>query len=776
MFTMPHRFLRFEIRPVLALLVLCAGLPLLAAESIGLNTEQCRNPDLATASDIVSSTQISALRANVRPDAFAEIFGDVLIYNKDVRLRADSAQLSFTDNRIALNKNVSIMDTNLCIKGTRASGNFLVGQGSVEQAQFLQPQSNLRGSAAEIKLSGRQRFELSQGVVTRCPGDADFWQISSRSLVADQAQSTLTVKDMVLRIKHVPILYLPYLKIPVSTERQSGFLPIGLSQNSRNGVETHLKYYFNLRSDLDATVGVRHLHRRGQLFEAEARSLGANHQGQFNGAFLPEDRLEDLNPVAPSQNQDRYDRNVMSLSYDFKFAGLTTQINFSEASDLNFLRDFDSELAPHSGHLGGLRPANPQYGRILPALNQRISVQYERTHFKADLSYQGFQMLVPQLSQQVEKRPELDIQYNRSWGRLRGTTRLRLTESRLQDPNSDLFQGQRQVLDAQMTWPYENALGYIESTVGAKLRRYRATRETGVGPTFNNPFLHVIAGTRLTHQSTGKSTNRILEPKMSITLGHKDRDQPQFGIDTAWLEPNYRSRFSPYTAVGADSGVTGHTIALGFDHRWLNHSSGQQLGRVSVGQSYQATADHNVPESHRGHRTDFQAELTTPGAITGRIDLSYRHQQKAIASGFVSLSYRPAGSTLISLQHRYRTKERLFGQGAIAPESSVSQIALQAQIGKGFQIRGLWGRNNRASKEIESVLGVSYNGCCWSVDAAYRKSFDPKLIWKDGQYGVDAQTRTGIFFSFELKGLMQIGSDITRVFERSVPGFTATTR
>ena len=137
---------------------------------------------------------------------------------------------------------------------------------------------------------------------------------------------------------------------------------------------------------------------------------------------------------------------------------------------------------------------------------------------------------------------------------------------------------------------------------------------------------------------------------------------------------------------------------------------------------------------------------------------------------------RASGSTLISLQHRYRAATPLFGQDDIMPESSVSQIALQAPIGNGFQIRGLWGRNNRASKDIESLLGVSYNGCCWAVDAAYRKSFDPKLTWMDGQYQVDAQTRTGIFFSFKLKGLMQIGSDITRVFERSVPGFTATTR
>ena len=146
------------------------------------------------------------------PDTFAEIFGDVLIYNNDVRLQADSAQLSFVDNQITLNHNISIIDTNLCIKGTRASGNFLVGQGSVEQAQFIQPQSNLRGSAAEISLNGRQRFELSEGVVTRCPGDADFWRISSQALVADQAESALTVKNMVLRVKDVPSFVPPLSK------------------------------------------------------------------------------------------------------------------------------------------------------------------------------------------------------------------------------------------------------------------------------------------------------------------------------------------------------------------------------------------------------------------------------------------------------------------------------------------------------------------------------------------------------------------------------------
>ena len=178
---------------------------------------------------------------------------------------------------------------------------------------------------------------------------------------------------------------------------------------------------------------------------------------------------------------------------------------------------------------------------------------------------------------------------------------------------------------------------------------------------------------------------------MSFTLGRNDRNQPQFGIDTAWLEPNYPSLFNPYASVGADWGVADHTLALGIDHRWVKRSSGHQLGRISVGQSYQATADQPVRGDRRGHQTDFQAELTQGGAITGRIDLSYQHQFKTVTSGFLSLSYRASGSTLISLQHRYRAATPLFGQDDIMPESSVSQIALQAPIGNGFQIRGIMG-------------------------------------------------------------------------------------
>ena len=773
---MPHRFLRSAIRPLLVLLVLCTQGPLLAAAPIGLRAEQCHNPELQTLAGTDGSTQISARRANVRPDEFAEIFGDVLIYNRQVLLRADRARLSFTDNRLTLQDNVSIIEANLCINGAGASGNFLIGQGSVDQARFLQPQSNLRGSAREIRLSGRQRFELSEGVVTRCPGESDFWQISSRSLVADQDQSALTVKGMVLRVKQVPILYLPYLKIPVTTERQSGVLPIGLSQNSRNGVETHLEYYFNLRPNLDATVGLRHLSRRGQLIQTEVRSLGANHRGQLNLEFLPEDRINNLSPVAPSSHQDPFDRNIMSLFYDFKFAGITTHINFSKASDLNFLRDFGSELAPYSGHLGGLRPANPQYERILPALNQRIALKYGSAHLKADLSYQGFQMLVPQLGQQVEKRPELDIQYDRSWGPLRGTTQLRVTESRMQDPAPEIFQGQRQVLASQLTWPHVTALGYLESTIGAQLRRYRPKSTTQTSTSFSNPFIHFLAGTRLRNQSVASTVDRILEPKVSITLGRKAQDKTQLGIDTAWFEPNYQSMFNPQAAVGADWGVAGHAIALGIDHRWLRRSSGHQLGQVSWGQSFQEDRGRSGQGGPSGHRTNFQAALTPTAAITGRLELSYQHRQNAIDSGFLSLSYRSPNDALMRLQHRYRASEQLFGQEAMAPESSVSQIALQVPIGKGFQVKGLWGRNNRPSKDIESLLGVSYNGCCWSVEAAYRKTFDPKLAWVNGQYQVDPQIRTGIFFSFELKGLMRMGSDMTRVFERSVPEFAASGR
>ena len=84
------------------------------------------------------------------------------------------------------------------------------------------------------------------------------------------------------------------------------------------------------------------------------------------------------------------------------------------------------------------------------------------------------------------------------------------------------------------------------------------------------------------------------------------------------------------------------------------------------------------------------------------------------------------------LHQRYRAHEQLFGQEAMTPESSGSQIARQVPIGKGFQVKGLWGRNNRPSKDIESLLGVSYNVCRWSVEAAPLTPSDLDLAWVNG--------------------------------------------
>ena len=60
---------------------------------------------------------------------------------------------------------------------------------------------------------------------------------------------------IVFEIKGMPILYLPYLKIPVKSKRQSGFLmPNIMTGNSTNGVVYTQPVYFSFSDSADATL------------------------------------------------------------------------------------------------------------------------------------------------------------------------------------------------------------------------------------------------------------------------------------------------------------------------------------------------------------------------------------------------------------------------------------------------------------------------------------------------------------------------------------------
>ncbi len=96
------------------------------------------------------------------------------------------------------------------------------------------------------------------------------WGFRARSVKA-QVGGYADMQHPVLEIKGIPVLYLPYLKLPIKSERQSGFLMPVFVQESRSGSIYSQPVYFVLGENKDATITTDLSENRGTKAGVEYR-------------------------------------------------------------------------------------------------------------------------------------------------------------------------------------------------------------------------------------------------------------------------------------------------------------------------------------------------------------------------------------------------------------------------------------------------------------------------------------------------------------------------
>jgi len=169
------------------------------------------------------------------------------------------------------------------LTGQRMSYDFQKGTGVVEEGEASWPEKSLRLSGQRIEQLGTQAFRLYDGRITLCDGERPSWSVGSR-----QADVTvgryLTAKHALIYIKDVPVFYLPYVMIPIKSERESGFLMPSLGFSSRRGTEVKTAWYQVMGRNMDATIFLDNLSKLGTGVGLEYRYIFTHGQaGTFKG-------------------------------------------------------------------------------------------------------------------------------------------------------------------------------------------------------------------------------------------------------------------------------------------------------------------------------------------------------------------------------------------------------------------------------------------------------------------------------------------------------------
>ncbi|PKO25099.1 MAG: hypothetical protein CVU35_05850, partial [Betaproteobacteria bacterium HGW-Betaproteobacteria-8] len=158
-------------------------------------------------------------------------------------------------------------------------------------ATLRRRQSKSRGDAKTVFFEGENKKVLKSASYTTCEAGHDDWYIKASELEIDNYTKKATAWNARVEFMGVPLLYTPWIDFSYLNQRKSGFLSPTVGTTSRSGFEVQVPYYWNIAPDMDATLGVRALSKRGVQLQSEFRYLDENYSGTSSAEYLPSDSI-----------------------------------------------------------------------------------------------------------------------------------------------------------------------------------------------------------------------------------------------------------------------------------------------------------------------------------------------------------------------------------------------------------------------------------------------------------------------------------------------------
>jgi LPS-assembly protein len=227
---------------------------------------------------------------------------NVQIDCNDIQLFADHAEI-FTDiDRLLASGNVVFVSGTSRIAAERMefntrtkTGTFYVASGTVNMENrgidmsFFgggEPAAYFWGETVE-KL-GPERYRISKGGFTTCVQPTPRWELVSGTTTLTVDKRAL-LKSTVLKVKDVPVFYLPYMYYPINREnRSTGFLMPTYGNSTVRGRTLNNAFFWAISRSQDATVYHDWYSKTGQSLGGEYRYTRNQGSGEFKTYFLNE--------------------------------------------------------------------------------------------------------------------------------------------------------------------------------------------------------------------------------------------------------------------------------------------------------------------------------------------------------------------------------------------------------------------------------------------------------------------------------------------------------
>lgn len=681
-----------------------------------------------------SPTEITADYGEGIGDRLYTVRGNTFIRRGDQRLYADSATYDNTTGLVDAQGSIRFRQRGLLVSGEAAHFDLSTEAGELKSTRYQYLDLHAHGEAETLVRESTDITQLYRASYTTCDPDKIDWQLRARHVTLRHDEAVGVARDVIVRFKDVPFLYLPYISFPLNDERKTGLLPPTIGYNNENGLDTGIPFYWNIAPHRDATITLRILGNRGLLTRGEFRYLNPDNLGSIKAEYLPGDNLF---------GQDRG-----SLSFQHQH---TLAQRWHADADFNYVSDstYLSELG------GNLSTAS------ITHLDRRLDVNYTGDHnqFLARVQdYQTIDTALPATAQPYRRLPQLLLVTESPSHPLNADYGLRAEYVQFQ--RRDSLTGSRISLVPSVSWPIETLGYFLTPKLGMQYTGYylqNVMPGDNTAPQHSVPVYSVDSGIYLERDIDlrGQPFTQTLEPRLYY-LRIPFRDQTDFPVfDTTQFDFSFSQLFRENRFTNPDRIGDANQISAGLTSRLLERDSGREWLRASIGQIYYI-------ESPRIHLPGVVAPDRNTSDIVGEVTT----RLNALWSATSNLQWDPENTQVQkgSVQLHYQSdRQHVFNAGYRFRRGELSQADFSTlwPLRRQWQFVGRWNYSLRDHRVLESLAGLQYDSCCWVFRVTSRRYVS----------SIGGESSRALYFQLELKGLGSIGQSIENVLEHGILGY-----
>ncbi len=264
--------------------------------------------------------------------------GHVEVLWQDYVIYADAIDFNLKTRELFAEGRVTMAAKDMVLSGEKLVFNLKTQQGEMLDAEGM-ASPVVRFSSDRLQQTDRETLAFRRLDFTSCAQVFPRWRISSRK-GRIKKEKYIEMNGALLRVKNVPLFYLPYLRYPLHKDgRATGLLFPGIGNSSLRGFFLQNAFFWAIRPNIDMTLGLDYFSKLGLGASDEVRYLFRNAAGSARFYYF---KYRKDNEVYSDSDDDYFVEAEHQQSLPFLNSRLTLNIN--SQSRPGFLRLLDNSF------------------------------------------------------------------------------------------------------------------------------------------------------------------------------------------------------------------------------------------------------------------------------------------------------------------------------------------------------------------------------------------------------------------------------------------------